>query len=111
MRSEYGSRAARPPSAGSENIVARVPVRSSACVVPDPVDCDAMRRHYSVRQYVPMPGAALAPPGGLQDKGSPPMDTTALGSLTLPGVDGADHRLADLWRDRPVVLIFLRHFG
>jgi len=39
------------------------------------------------------------------------MDTTALGSLTLPGVDGAVHRLGDLWRDRPIVLVFLRHFG
>ena len=39
------------------------------------------------------------------------MDATALGNLTLAGVDGADHRLGDLWRERPVVLIFLRHFG
>ena len=39
------------------------------------------------------------------------MDTTKLGSLMLPGVDGAVHRLGDLWRDRPIVLVFLRHFG
>ena len=39
------------------------------------------------------------------------MDTAALGSLALPGVDGAVHRLGDLWRDRPIVLVFLRHFG
>jgi hypothetical protein len=39
------------------------------------------------------------------------MDATALGNLTLPGVDGADHRLGDLWRERPIVLVFLRHFG
>src|SRR5262245_3848621 len=107
MRSEYGSRAARAPSAGRENTVACVPARSSACAVPDAFDCDAMPRHYKVRRCVPMPAAALAPPGGLQDKGSPPMDASALGSLTLPGVDGADHRLGDLWRDRPIVLIFL----
>ena len=39
------------------------------------------------------------------------MDTTALRSLTLPGVHGAVHRLGDLWREPPIVLVFLRHFG
>jgi hypothetical protein len=39
------------------------------------------------------------------------MDVAALGSLTLPAGDGSHHRLGDLWRDRPVVLVFLRHFG
>jgi hypothetical protein len=39
------------------------------------------------------------------------MDLRGLGSLTLPGADGETHRLGDLWRDRAVVLVFLRHFG
>ena len=39
------------------------------------------------------------------------MDATALGSLTLPAAGGTRHRLGDLWRERPVVLVFLRHFG
>jgi hypothetical protein len=39
------------------------------------------------------------------------MDVAALGSLTLPGSDGTPHRLGALWRERPVVLVFLRHFG
>jgi len=25
--------------------------------------------------------------------------------------DGADIRLSDLWRERPTILLFLRHFG
>jgi len=39
------------------------------------------------------------------------MDLPALSMMTLPGVDGADHRLGDLWAERPVILVFLRHFG
>lgn len=39
------------------------------------------------------------------------MNETALASLVLPGTDGGTHRLGDLWRNRPVVLVFLRHFG
>jgi len=26
-------------------------------------------------------------------------------------LDGAEHELEELWRDKPVVLVFLRHFG
>ena len=40
-----------------------------------------------------------------------PMDAVALGAMSLKGTDGATHRLGDLWRERPVVLVFLRHFG
>lgn len=29
----------------------------------------------------------------------------------LLDLDGAEHTLAELWKDRPVVLVFLRHFG
>jgi len=39
------------------------------------------------------------------------MDAQALGALTLPDAEGRSHRLGDLWADRPVVLVFLRHFG
>jgi peroxiredoxin len=39
------------------------------------------------------------------------MDLATLSELSLPGHDGTPHRLGDLWRDQPVVLVFLRHFG
>lgn len=35
----------------------------------------------------------------------------ALEDLHLPDADGSEHRLGDLWRDRPVVLVWLRHYG
>lgn len=40
-----------------------------------------------------------------------PMDLPALSDLTLAGADGEEHRLGYYWADRPVVLVFLRHFG
>jgi peroxiredoxin len=39
------------------------------------------------------------------------MDLATLSALSLPDENGAPHRLGDLWQDRPVVLVFLRHFG
>jgi hypothetical protein len=39
------------------------------------------------------------------------MDVTALGALTLEDSTGAPRRLRDYWAARPVVLVFLRHFG
>ena len=39
------------------------------------------------------------------------MDLAALSALSLPDPDGTKHHLGDLWADRPVVLVFLRHFG
>ena len=39
------------------------------------------------------------------------MDLPALEALTLSDADGVPHRLGDLWVDRPVILVFLRHFG
>lgn len=39
------------------------------------------------------------------------MDVSALAALELPGPDGALHRLGDLWREKPAILVFLRHFG
>jgi hypothetical protein len=39
------------------------------------------------------------------------MDLSALTDLMLADADGTEHRLGDLWAERPVVLVFLRHFG
>jgi len=39
------------------------------------------------------------------------MDLDSLERVELTGVDGQPHRLGDLWAHRPVILIFLRHFG
>jgi len=39
------------------------------------------------------------------------MDLPALSALSLPDPHGNPHRLGDLWRDQPVVVVFLRHFG
>jgi len=39
------------------------------------------------------------------------MDLAALSDVSLVDSGGASHRLGDLWRDRPVALVFLRHFG
>jgi hypothetical protein len=39
------------------------------------------------------------------------MDLAALSGTSLPDETGVPHRLGDLWRDRPIVLVFLRHFG
>jgi hypothetical protein len=34
-----------------------------------------------------------------------------LGELTLVDLEGNDVRLGDVWRERPAVLIWLRHYG
>jgi hypothetical protein len=39
------------------------------------------------------------------------VDLARLEAVTLPDADGVEHRLGDLWSDRPVILVFLRHFG
>jgi len=39
------------------------------------------------------------------------MDLAALSDASLSDATGVRHRLGDLWRDRPIVLVFLRHFG
>jgi len=39
------------------------------------------------------------------------MDIDTLAGISLADNTGARHRLGDLWRDQPVVLVFLRHFG
>jgi hypothetical protein len=44
-------------------------------------------------------------------KPSPPTRADGLADLVLPDQDGHDVRLADLWRDRPAALVWLRHYG
>ena len=39
------------------------------------------------------------------------MDLPRLEDVELDGVDGGRHRLGDFWAERPVILVFLRHFG
>jgi len=39
------------------------------------------------------------------------VDIGRLQEVTLSDADGVRHRLGDLWADRPVILVFLRHFG
>jgi hypothetical protein len=34
-----------------------------------------------------------------------------LGAVTVLDPEGAPHRLAGAWHDRPAVLVFIRHFG
>lgn len=38
-------------------------------------------------------------------------DVEQLASHVVIDPDGAEHRLGDLWTERPAVLLFLRHFG
>jgi hypothetical protein len=39
------------------------------------------------------------------------MTSDALEDLTLPDHEGIPVRLGDLWRERPVALVWLRHYG
>lgn len=34
----------------------------------------------------------------------------ALGSIVLPDTDGGEISIADLWKERPAVLVWLRHY-
>lgn len=36
---------------------------------------------------------------------------TTLGEITLREADGSEVVLSELWRDQPVVLVWLRHYG
>jgi hypothetical protein len=42
---------------------------------------------------------------------NPPSRADALADLVLPDHDDQQVRLGDLWRDRPAVLVWLRHYG
>jgi hypothetical protein len=46
-----------------------------------------------------------------QQRTSPPSRADALSDVVLPDQDGRDVRLADLWGERPVALVWLRHYG
>jgi hypothetical protein len=39
------------------------------------------------------------------------MDIEALEQVRLLDANGELHRLGDLWAERPVIVVFLRHFG
>jgi len=39
------------------------------------------------------------------------MDVARLAAVTLVSSDARAVRLGNLWAERPVVLVFLRHFG
>jgi cytochrome oxidase Cu insertion factor (SCO1/SenC/PrrC family) len=39
------------------------------------------------------------------------MDLRALEAVSLTDSDGRPHRLGDLWAEKPVIVVFLRHFG
>ncbi len=39
------------------------------------------------------------------------MDLRALEAVSLPDPDGKLRRLGDLWAEKPVIVVFLRHFG
>jgi hypothetical protein len=49
--------------------------------------------------------------GGKRAQPSPPARADALADVVLQDSTGAEVRLGDLWADRPVVLVFLRHYG
>ena len=38
-------------------------------------------------------------------------DTSSFADLLVKDLDGADVRVGDLWRDGPVVLVWIRHYG
>jgi hypothetical protein len=40
-----------------------------------------------------------------------PEHTNALADIVLPDHDGREARIGDLWRDGPVALVWLRHYG
>ncbi len=40
-----------------------------------------------------------------------PMDTTTIADVTMHAADGSTLRLGETWRERPVVLAFVRQFG
>jgi hypothetical protein len=39
------------------------------------------------------------------------VDVQRLAAVTLDDATGTPRRLGDLWATRPVILVFLRHFG
>jgi hypothetical protein len=48
---------------------------------------------------------------GKRDKPSAPARADELADIVLQDSNGHDVRLGSLWEERPVVLVFLRHYG
>ena len=46
-----------------------------------------------------------------KQRANPPDRADALADIVLPDHRGNEVRLGDLWRDRPAVLVWLRHYG
>lgn len=38
-------------------------------------------------------------------------EAAAIADIRLPDADGLEQRIGDLWGDRPIVLVWLRHYG
>jgi hypothetical protein len=46
-----------------------------------------------------------------RERAKPPERADALARIILPDQDAREVRLGDLWRDRPAVIVWLRHYG
>lgn len=55
-----------------------------------------------------MPPTAVAILGPM---GKPLIDATQLGAISLNDPSGNPHQLGDYWSEKPVIVVFLRHFG
>jgi hypothetical protein len=61
-----------------------------------------------------MPGVVFGPMLGTSkshEDAVAPERADELADIKLPDDEGRPVRLGDLWRDRPAVLVFLRHYG
>lgn len=46
-----------------------------------------------------------------RQRATPPERADVLAEIVLPDHEGREMRLGDLWRDGPVVIVWLRHYG
>jgi hypothetical protein len=46
-----------------------------------------------------------------RQRANPPSRADELAGIELPAQDGTSHRLGDFWKERPAVLVWLRHYG
>jgi hypothetical protein len=46
-----------------------------------------------------------------RQRANPPQRADELADLVLPDQEGNQVLLGDLWRERPAVLVWLRHYG
>jgi hypothetical protein len=76
---------------------------SSTASASDPTDCGRAQVGFAAMAIF---GTALR-----KQRTNPPADAGGLADIVLPDHEGAEHRLGDYWRDRPVALIWLRHYG